>query len=172
MILLDPGKPGLAIVWQCLREKPYFLPLILQSICKFTCFCKISSSFLARSTSGDGTAGWGTILNFYWELYGRVFLSRFFRQMLKRDFLVFRLDFRLDWFSCYRVVGVVAGERGLACKLPENNQQIGNRGTATLLRGKLPPHRSLGCKQDTQTLSATCCKGEPQLYRVKLDIHY
>ena len=101
-----------------------------------------------------------------------IFLSRFFRQMLKRDFLVFRLDFRLDWFSCYRVVGVGAGERGLACKLPENNQQIGNRGTATLLRGKLPPHRSLGCKQDTQTLSATCCKGEPQLYRVKLDIHY
>ena len=31
---------------------------------KITCFCRISSSFLARSTSGEGRAGWGTILNF------------------------------------------------------------------------------------------------------------
>ena len=72
------------------------------------------------------------------------------------------------------MVGVGAGERGLACKLPENNQQIGNRGTATLLRGKLPPHRSLGCKQDTQTLSATYCLGgetpELNLHRVKSDV--
>ena len=134
-------------------------------VCKFksTCFCKISSSFLALSTNGDGTAGWGTILKI---LQGAVLELDFSWLVLDKCYrgcfggLVLRLDFRLDRFSCYGVWG--ACEWGLSCKLPEI--------TSRLLVGKRRPrwveescpskskHRSLGCKRHPDIVCNLCMR--------------